>query len=157
MCLCLALSIAATVAATLDMARDVRPPQTEEETDYSDINMADLDAYARENPDTLFIYDLSQLGDHRLFPDTPAGISGNAMFWGGYPVRTPSWYRMLAKYGITELNASIFLRDNVLLASTDPEPWPSLMDYIAQATGLPLEWEYYDSTGYVNIFRIYTY
>ena len=58
---------------------------------------------------------------------------------------------------VTELDATLFLADNVLLASTDPEPWPSLMAYIAQSTAQSVEWEYYDTIGYVNFFRIYTY
>lgn len=117
--------------------------------------LTDLDTYAAQNPDTLFIIDLSLVSDPRLFPDTSAGIPGNVMFWGGYPARSPSWYRMLAKYGITELNASIFLRDNVMLASTDPEPSQSLMSYVTEYSGEPVDWEYADSVGYVNFFRIY--
>jgi hypothetical protein len=148
----------AGVLAGLSMAGDVRPATAEEAELSSDVNMADLDAYALENPDTLFIYDLSQLGDHRLFPATPAeGLAGNAMFWGGYPARTPSWYQAFAKYGITTFDATMFLSDNVLLASTDPEPWPSLMAHIAEAAGTDVDWEYSDSIGYVNFFRIYTY
>ncbi len=152
------LCLWACILAGHTMAVDVQPPQQGEEVTNSDVNMADLDAYALENPDTLFIYDMSQLGDHRLFPATPAeGLAGNTLFWGGYPARTPSWYATLAKYGLAELDATLFLADNVLLASTDPEPWPSLMAYIAQGTAQSVEWEYYDTIGYVNIFRIYTY
>ncbi len=148
----------AGVLAGLTMAREVRPATAEEAELSTDVNMADLDAYALENPDILFIYDLSQLGDHRLFPATPAeGLAGNALFWGGYPARTPGWYQAFAKYGITTFDATLFLRDNVLLASTDPEPWPSLMAHIAEAAGTDVDWEYYDSIGYVNFFRIYTY
>ena len=144
--------------AALDMAALVRPAPRDEEVTNSDQNMADLDAYALENPDTLFLYDLSQFGDHRLFPQTPAeGLAGNALFWGGYPARTPSWYRTFAKYGVTSFDPTLFLRDNVLLASTDPEPWPSLMQHIAENTDENVDWEYYDSTGYVNLFRIVTF
>ena len=144
--------------AALDMAALVRPAPRDEEVTNSDQNMADLDAYALENPDTLIIYDMSQLGDHRLFPETPAeGLAGNALFWGGYPARTPSWYQTFAKYGVTSFDPTLFLRDNVLLASTDPEPWPSLMQHIEESTDENVDWEYYDSTGYVNLFRIVTF
>jgi hypothetical protein len=147
-----------SLAACADMAQGVQPPPPNEEVTNSDMNMADLDSYALENPDTLFIYDLSQFGDHRLFPHTPVeGLAGNALFWGGYPARTPSWYGTFAKYGITALDATVFLADNVLLASTDPEPWPSLLAHIAETAGADVEWEYYDSYGYVNFYRIYTY
>ncbi len=155
--LALCASLWFAMQAAQIMAAAITPPADEEEMDYSSVNMADLDAYALENPDILFIHDLSQLGDTRLFPHTPADLAGNVLFWGGYTVRTPSWYRTLEKYGLSELNGSIFLRENVLLASTDPEPWPSLMAYIAESTDQPLEWAYETSIGYVNIFRIYTY
>lgn len=121
------------------------------------VNRTDLESYALENPDTLIVYDLSLITDHRLFPDTSAGIPGNLMFWGGWPARSPSWYRMLAKYGVTERNPALFLRDNVRVASTDPEPSQTLMTLIAQYAGDNVDWEYDTSVGYVNIFRIYSY
>lgn len=151
-CLWFMLGILSATATSLQPTLD---EQGEDALTSSNETLTDLDTYAAENPDTLFITDLSLVSDHRLFPDTSAGIPGNVMFWGGYPARSPSWYRMLAKYGITELNASIFLRDNVLLASTDPEPWPSLMSYVAEYGGEPVDWDYADSLGYVNFFRIY--
>ena len=113
--------------------------------------------YAAENPDTLFVYDLSLVSDNRLFPAMPAELAGNVLFWGGHPARSPSWFRTLAKYGITQMDASLFVRDNVLLASTDPEPWPSLMDYIHTQLQTDVEWEYAESYGVINFFRIFTY
>ena len=133
---------------------NARPAAITDDSEETPIE-ADLDTYALENPDTLFVYDLSLVCDMRLFPDTSAGIPGNLMFWGGHPSRSPSWYAMLKRYGITEMNGSTFLRDNVLLASTDPEPWPSFMAYVAASTGTSVDWEYVDSYGYLNFFRVY--
>lgn len=116
---------------------------------------ADLDRYALENPDKLIIYDLSLVSDDRLFPDASEGIPGNVMFWGGYPARSPSWYAMLDKYGVTELGPQLFLRENVLVASTDPEPWQSLVEYVAENTDADVEWDFYDTSGYVNVFQLY--
>jgi len=143
------------VSMTAESLRPTLDAMGEDALTSSNETLTDLDTYAAQHPDTLFITDLSLVSDHRLFPDTSAGIPGNVVFWGGYPARSPSWYRMLAKYGITELNASIFLRDNVMLASTDPEPWPSLMSYVTESGGDTVDWDYADSLGYVNFFRIY--
>lgn len=153
--LCAALFYPAAQAASFAWKASAPAPVSADDPDTP--IEADLDAYALENPDTLFIYDLSLVCDRRLFPDTSAGIPGNVLFWGGHPARSPSWYATLAKYGIAELTPAIFTRENVLLASTDPEPWPSLMTYIGQRTGSDVDWEYADSYGYLNFFRIYTY
>ncbi len=116
----------------------------------------DLDAYAADSPDMLFIYDLSLVSDYRLFPAVPETLAGNVMFWGGHTARTPGWYRMLANYGVTELNSSLFLRDNVLFASTDAEPSPALLRYIAAQQQAEVDWMYYDSYGMINFFQFFT-
>ena len=152
----LAVSLWFTVSAALANAPAIRP-QTEEETNYSVMNLTDLDTYALDNPDMLFIYDLSLASDSRLFPDTKGGVPGNVMFWGGYPSRSPNWYRMLADYGITEMNASIFLRDNVVLASTDAEPWQCMMGYVDESTDENVDWMFYDEYGYLFFFQLFTF
>ncbi len=40
-----------------------------------------LDEYALENPDTLFIYDLSLVCDRRLFPDTLCAVLMGTRCW----------------------------------------------------------------------------
>jgi len=115
----------------------------------------DLDTYAAENPDTLFIYDLSLMSDYRLFPNVPEELVGNVMFWGGHTARTPGWYGVLAKYGVTELDATIFLRNDVLLASINPEPWPGMTEYVAQAAQADVDWEYYDTYGMIYFYHFY--
>lgn len=157
--LCALLLLPAAQGATLAWAeslKDVAAELEEQENNGTPV-VEDLDMYAAENPDTLFVYDLSLVSDNRLFPAMPAELAGNVLFWGGHPARSPSWFRTLAKYGITQMDASLFVRDNVLLASTDPEPWPSLMDYIHTQLQTDVEWEYAESYGVINFFRIYTY
>ena len=117
----------------------------------------DLDVYAAENPDTLIIYDLSLVLDYRLFPKAPEELAGNAIFWGGHHARTPGWFRTLETYGVTEMNASIFLRDNVLFASTDAEPKPCLLQYISDYAQANVDWMYDDSYGMINFFSFYTH
>ena len=150
----LAVCLWLTVTAVRITAPTIRP-LTDEEDNYSVMNTADLDQYALDNPDKLFFCDLSLAYDHRLFPDTSNGIPNNVMYWGGYPARSPSWYRMLHNFGITELNASIFLRDDVLIASTDAEPWQCFMGYLQEQLGDDVDWDFYDTYGYLFFFQIF--
>jgi len=155
-----AAALAACIGMTALAVSAVTPslvPPDEDEDNSSVVNLTDLDQYALENPDMLFIYELSLVTDSRLFPDTSEGVPDNVMFWGGYPARSPSWYRMLAKFGITELNASLFLQDNVLLVSTDAEPYQSLMGYLKDACGENVDWEFYDIYGYLYFMDFYTF
>ena len=115
----------------------------------------DLDVYAAENPDMLIVYDLTLVGDYRLFPRMPEELAGNALFWGGHSAHTPGWFRAFAKQGITKMDASLFLRDNVLLASTHAEPLPALLDYIRSGAEGAVDWMYYDSYGMINFFQFF--
>lgn len=120
---------------------------------------ADLDEYALENPDMLIIYDLSLAGDRRLFPDTSRGIPPNLMFWGGWPARSPSWNRQLEAYGLdpSALTSRDFLRDNVLVAGTDGQPWESLMAYVAEGADGEVDWDFYGEYGYIYFYQLYEY
>jgi hypothetical protein len=116
-----------------------------------------LDEFAVDDPDVIIIYDLALgLSDGRLFPDTSGGIPGNTLFWGGWPARSPSWLYQLAQYGIDggAFTAHDFLRENLVLASTDGEPWQSLVTYVSEIAG-PVDWEVYGMHGYVTFFQLY--
>ncbi|MFH1513813.1 MAG: hypothetical protein ABIG45_10720, partial [Bacillota bacterium] len=113
---------------------------------------ADLDEIALMNGDMLILCDLSLSHDHRLFPDTSEGIPHNVMLWGGWQAHTPGWRRMLKNFGVTALNASLFLEDNVLYASTYDQPPQELMNYVGSASDEAVDWTYYDQWGYVNLF-----
>ncbi len=118
---------------------------------------ADLDAYALENPDVLFVYDLSLVRDQRLFPDASAGIPGNTMFWGGYPSRSPSWMHQLSVYGFdgASFSGKDFLRDNILVAGTDGEPSGSLVTYVGEDADADVDWDFYDEYGYLYFYQLY--
>jgi len=116
-----------------------------------------LDEFAVDNPDVIIIYDLAlALGDGRLFPGASEALPSNALFWGGWPARSPSWHYQLAQYGIdgNAFTAHDFLRDNLVLASTDGEPWQSLVTYVSEIVG-PVDWEVYSMNGYINAFQLY--
>ena len=119
---------------------------------------ADLNEYALDNPDILIIYDTSLTGDNRLFPDTSDGIPPNLMFWGGWPAHSPSWLHQLSVYGIdgNALTAQDFLRGNVILASTDAQPWESFIAYVQESSEGIVDWDFYEY-GYVSFFQLYEY
>ena len=152
--LCLVLA-GASAQKTIEL---IFPPAVPD-SDIYEFVPSDLDEYALREPEMLFIYDLSLVGDSRMFPNTEEGIPGNTMFWGGYPARSPSWNHQLAVYGIdgTAFTAHDFLRENVAVASTDGHPWESLLAYIEADTGLQIDWGFYGELGYVGFFQIYGY
>ena len=116
-----------------------------------------LDEYAIDNPDVIIIYDLSlALCDGRLFPDTSGGIPGNTLFWGGWPARSPSWMYQLAQYGIdgSAFTARDFLRDNLVLATTDGVPSELIRTYVSEIAG-PADWEVYSIYDYITVFQLY--
>lgn len=151
-----ALCLTLTVCSCLQTAQIINP-QVDPEVEARSETPADLDAFALENPDVLIIYDLSLIGDNRLFPDTSAGIPPNLMFWGGYPARSPSWLYQLSQYGIdgTAMTARDFLRENVVVASTDGEPWESLMTYVGESSEGTVDWDFYSEYGYIGFFQLY--
>ena len=155
------LCAAVLILAGLSMERTTRllsaRPEAEAEARAS--IPADLDEYALENPDMLIICDLSLTGDQRLFPDTSQGIPPNVMFWGGWPARSPSWYRQLEAYGLdrSALTSQLFLRDNVLVAGADGQPWESLMAYVQEGAQGEVDWDFYDEYGYVYLYQLYEY
>lgn len=153
--LCLGLAVPGSVETANALAPVPLTPMEEINATLPE----DMDAYALENPDVLIIYDISLVADNRLFPDTSNGIPGNLMFWGGYPARSPSWLFQLSEYGIdgTAFTAQDFLRENVVVASSDGQPWESLLTYVAEQTAVEVDWDYEGENGYVGFFRLYEY
>ncbi len=115
----------------------------------------DLDTFAAENPDLLIVYDLTLALDTRLFPRVPEPLAGNALFWGGHAARTPGWQAAFERLGVTQMDASIFLQDNVLLASVNAEPLPELCAYMEAQLSRDVDWQYYDSYGSINFFQFF--
>jgi hypothetical protein len=145
---CLALTAFAGVAQVQSSYIPPSPYFTDTTTDLH----ADLDEIALINEDKLIVCDLSLSHDHRLFPDTSEGIPHNVMLWGGWQAHSPSWRRMLLNFGISSLDSSLFLRGDVLYASTYDQPPQELMNYIGEAADGAVDWTYYDQWGYVNLF-----
>ena len=137
-------------------------PKPENETNEVSLNdqFADLDEYALENPDLLFIYDTSFTSDTRMFPAAHDGTPSNTMFWGGWPARSPEYMAQLAAFGIDgqHTDATIFLHDDVRLARTAIDPPPTmLMRYLQELTGLEVDYMIDGEWGGVHIFQLYAY
>ncbi len=121
-----------------------------------DIPEVDIDAYALLYPDLLFIYDYSMPSNETVFPDTGFGIPANVMSWGGWAIHSPSWRRMVQGFGIYELNAALFLRDNVVFATRYDKPPKLLLAYLRENTGRPVEWEFFDTYGVIYFYTFHT-
>lgn len=106
-----------------------KPLKEEDDSMYMNAFQS-LDDYALYDPDILFIFDDTLVGDTRMFPDTKMGIPSNVIFWGGWGCRTAEYMHMLANFGIDgeNVDASIYLQENVRLArgTLDPEPSATL-------------------------------
>ena len=122
----------------------------------ADIPEVDIDEYALLYPDLLFIYDYSMPSNETVFPDTAFGVPANVMSWGGWAIHSPSWRRMVQEFGIYELNASIFLRDNVVYATRYDQPPQLLLDYLQENTASPVEWEFFDTYGVIYFYTFHT-
>lgn len=148
----LAACLALTTFAGIAQAQSAYVPPSPYFTDTTTDLHADLDEIALLNEDMLIVCDLSLSHDHRLFPDTAQGIPRNVMLWGGWQAHSPGWQRMLTNFGITSLDPSLFLRGDVLFASTYDQPPQELLNYVAGAADGAVDWVYYDQWGYVNLF-----
>lgn len=156
-CGCIALTAWYTVPAMQALA-----PIPENDSDESTLTnaFADLDEYALENPDLLFIYDSTFTSDMRMFPNTENGIPTNVMFWGGWGARSPEYVAQLEAFGFDpdNLDATVFFNDNVRLArgTIDPEPM-QLIAYLTELYGDGFDYMFDDEWGGVHTLQFYTY
>jgi hypothetical protein len=111
-----------------------------------------LEAYAIKHPNLLLIYDYTINYDDRFFRDTSDGIPGNIVCWGGWESRSPSWYRQLSKYGISNLNATLFLHSNVRIVSLNAEPNTYFLQYLSEKMQRDIQWECTDTFETLYIF-----
>lgn len=96
------------------------------------------DEYALAHPDTLFLCDHNLVKDYRLFPAAQDGVPENLLIWGDWNYGSGEYREMLASFGIEmdEIDASIFLRDNVRFLSDTGEPSLDLpLAYIQEECG----------------------
>ena len=137
-------------------------PVPENDSDEATLTnaFADMDEYALENPDLLFIYDATFTSDMRMFPNTENGIPTNVMFWGGWGARSPEYVAQLEAFGFDpdHLDATIFFNENVRLArgTIDPEP-NVLIAYLTELSGDGFDYTFDDEWGGVHTLQFFTY
>ncbi len=153
-----ALLLAGALAADgLAIANALRDAESKSHAYWGEsVPEVDIDEYALLHPDTLFIHDYSMPSNEIVFPDTEFGIPANVISWGGWAIHSPSWRRMLQGFGIHTLNASVFLRDNVVFATRYDSPPQLFLDYLQENTDSPVHWEFYDTYGLIFFYTFYT-
>lgn len=111
------------------------------------------DEYALAHPGTLFICDHNLVKDYRLFPAAQDGVPQNLLIWGDWNYGSTEYRDMLASFGIDmdEIDASIFLRDNVRFLSDTREPSLDLpLSYIQEECGEELG--YHLEEEYISVY-----
>lgn len=129
--LALVLTVLYAVPAVQALAKPEEDPEALKPFDT-------LDMMAAEDPECLYFYDGSLCADSRMFPSTEYGIPKNLLFWGGWTFRSPEYMECLSRFGISEaeLDAELFLRDDVYLARGMVMPEPTeLVDVLSEKTG----------------------
>jgi len=92
----------------------------------------DLESYALDYPEALFLYDNSFSGaDVRPFPDYSQGIPMNVASWGGWEMRSARNREQFARFGIDldTFEANEMLRDDLFVAAISADSdGPLLME-----------------------------
>lgn len=154
---CLALTGWYAVSACLALL-----PVPENDLDEATLTnaFADLDEYALENSDLLFIYDSTFTSDMRMFPSTEGGIPTNIMFWGGWSARSPEYIAQLTAFGFDpeHLDASIFFDEQVRLVRGTIDPPPNnLIAYLTVLCGNTFDYTFDDEWGGVHTLQFTSY
>ena len=149
--LALALTVLYAVPAVQTLAKPEEDPEALKPFDT-------LDMMAAEDPECLYFYDGSLCADSRMFPSTEYGIPKNLLFWGGWTFRSPEYMECLSRFGISEeeLDAELFLRDDVYLARGMVMPEPTeLVDVLSEKTGEEIVPMQSGEEGGVYLFQFY--
>lgn len=149
--LALALTVNYAVPAAQALARQPKNPEILDP-------FATLDWMAAEDPDCLYFYDGSLCADSRMFPRTDLGVPKNLLFWGGWTFRSPEYMKCLSRFGISEeeLDAELFLRDDVYLARGMVVPEPTeLIDVLSEKAEEEIASMQGGEEGGVYLFQFY--
>ncbi len=119
---------------------------------------ADLIAFAQSEPDMLILYDITLVGDSRLFPDVSEGVPHNLSYWGGWWLRSPQSVAQFANWDVDlwHFDPETLLREDVLLATCVVDPPPNqLMSWLEEQTGESVDCILYGESGFVYFFQFY--
>ena len=116
-------------------------------------NMA---VYVTNRPHNIYIYGSDELALSTADPLTVYPDMGNLLFWGGWKMFTPLFYRQIERLGLSELTFDVFLRDNVYFLSYNP--LPAFVDYLREQYPkheLSITDSFYDNAGNtVNVYKL---
>lgn len=78
-------------------------------------NVLDMERYAIEHPDNVYVYDLFGAQNYNVFKEYKSGNGKptNAFVWGSSYIYTPTYYKQLALNGRSELLSEDLYDDNV--------------------------------------------
>lgn len=78
----------------------------------------DIEAYVLENQDNLYVFDL--FGAQNYDPRThyPNNDLRNLLVWGSSYIYTPTYYEQIHQFGLKEVTAKTFTKDNVYLVTS---------------------------------------
>jgi len=121
--------------------------------------MGDLEEYALNDPDSLFIYDETLVGsDLRVFPQYPDGVPHNITSWGGWGMRSPQNRELFESFGIDidHFDPATFLREDVYVASGRVDPPPTLLlNWLREKINPDIDWQIASEYGSVYFFQFY--
>ncbi len=157
-----ALAAALAALTALNAVPLLAPMLHNEEADLALTNvMTDLEEYAIDDPDCLYLYDFTiSMADNRAFPDYSNGVPHNISFWGGWSMRSPENVAQFERFDIDpiQFDPEIFLRGDVYLVSGRVDPPPTLLiDWLSDRLGAQVECELYSEYGSVYIFQFCIY
>jgi len=119
---------------------------------------ADLESYAAQHRDCLFIADGDFAADDvRAFPDYPDGLPLNITYWGGWNMRSPQSEALFARFGLDvwHFDPEAFLREDVFFASPHPDEPRLLLNWLTSETGKDIACRVYATHGRVSILQFY--
>ena len=119
---------------------------------------AELESYAVQHPDCLYIVDTEiATTDTNPFPSYPDGLPMNISYWGGWDMRSPASEALFERFGLDvwDFGAESFLREDVFLATTQADPPQFLTDWICAETDRDITWDViaHESGIYILHFR----
>ncbi len=120
---------------------------------------ADLEEYALNEPDGLFITDSTLSGaDSRLFPEYPDGVPDNITFWGGWQWGSPQSREQWARFGVDleRFDPAVFVDENLYIASGRMDPPPErMLAWLRSELGDDVQCDFWGENGTVYFFYFY--
>lgn len=126
------------------------------EADSTTNAYVDLEAYALDHPQDLFIANIYlSWKDYRAFPNYSDGIPLNIAYWGGWDFRSPGSATLFKRFDIDvwDFDPEAFLYNNVFFATDKSVPPSSLLNWLTQKTAKDITWDVIAHEGGIYILH----